>query len=60
MRKWQPQEIEQIAMHYMKLNSKPGDAVEQLYNLYLSADEIIRKMENDSDKKRISNSDWSL
>ena len=41
MRKLQPQEIEQIAMHYMKLNSKPGDAVEQLYNLYLDRKSVV-------------------
>ena len=60
MRKLQQQEIEQIALHFMKLNSQPGDFVEQLYERYTSAVETIEKLESEATKKHIADSNWSL
>ena len=60
MHKLQPQEIEQIAMHYMKLNSVSGYSAEQLYSLYSSAVEAIKKIESETAQKHIAGSDWSL
>lgn len=60
MKKLQSQEIEQIAMHYMKINSKPGDTAEHLCELYLSADEAIHKAESDATNKHIADPGWGL
>lgn len=60
MRKLQQQEVERIAMHFVELNSKPGDSVNRLYELYLSATETISKIESEDTQKHINSTDWNL
>ena len=56
MRQLEPHEIEQLAMHCVKLNSRPGDSVEKLYGQYTSAIETIYEIERKATEDRIAKS----
>ena len=60
MCKLRPNEIEEIAAQYMKLNSNAGDSVGKLYELYMQAIDDLGQIESSSVSEHITGSGWGV